>query len=877
MAKRLIPAKTNVATTYIGKLTLKDILIALIFIAAMVLVATSVIGNILKLILISIILVFLVLSLSTLGYDRGYMYFLNMAKYLIRPKANKAVALQDITRMSFEEISKVGNTYSAIIEIKGIDFDILGARSQDEVVLRFADVIKHIDNGSLVKLEKPIDFSKYIELNNTKAIAVEKQKAAVLQAAKNQASASRKPFDESKLDLTGYNSMLDVLTGASEFLEYINTSDRIPAEAYYLVIYDSDPENLKAVCLDTVAALRFTGTAPELLNDEKVKIFYKYFYNCPDEDTPFIPEIIEKSNKLIINGKKYKVASVGEYPFLIDNAWGSNLFGIPKTTVVFNFSKTPKKNIYKNISRSITELNARVTRRTPESEARDIAYKVETLSELLGQLKIDQELLHKTMLYILYPAEDDKVVDQIFLKEGMYLDNCWFKQLDSYVSMFPYLAMPEKVSKAKEMQTTSLASVFPATSRMFLDEQGNYLGVSKFPVFFDLWQRDDVRRNSNMCVVGRSGNGKSYFLKKTVMQHICDQDRIFVLDPDNEYDWICEKFGGNWIDVGGVSSGTINPLQVFPSLIDDTSGEKSYGEVSLHRQFLESFFNVAKADMDKECRPFLNKCISELYKNFKITDGMDIAALKPEHFPIMDDLLKIIKDKLKKKDSLEEYEKVNYMKLENYIGDFASGGLHSKLWNGHTSLRLENKFTVLNFQSLFSNNNDAVANAQMLLIMRFLNQEVIRNRELVEKKHVKSNIIIIIDEAHRFIDPSMPEALTFMEKNSKQLRKYYAGQIVATQSIEDFLGVSEKMKAQASNVIGQCQYNVIFGLKENDINKIIELFANHNGGLTQTEIDCLVRAKMGEALFISDSLTRLIVKIDLFYNEQKYIERPKAA
>ena len=182
---------------------------------------------------------------------------------------------------------------------------------------------------------------------------------------------------------------------------------------------------------------------------------------------------------------------------------------------------------------------------------------------------------------------------------------------------------------------------------------------------------------------------------------------------------------------------------------------------------------------------------------------------------------------------------------------------------------------MLNFQSLFANNNRIVANGQMLLLMRFLNREVIKNREYNRSADHAKRIMIVIDEAHRFINPQFPVALEFMSTMGKQIRKYDGALTVATQNIDDFVGVSAEMKAQASAVINACQYSMIFGLFADDVNKVRELYANYNGGLTQNEIDYVTRARRGDALFILDINTRLPIHIDVFQGEVKYLEPVK--
>ena len=78
-------------------------------------------------------------------------------------------------------------------------------------------------------------------------------------------------------------------------------------------------------------------------------------------------------------------------------------------------------------------------------------------------------------------------------------------------------------------------------------------------------------------------------------------------------------------------------------------------------------------------------------------------------------------------------------------------GRYSDIWNGPSTLHTEADLIDFNFQSLFANKNNTVANAQMLLIFRFIEQEVINAREL-NKNGGNLRTMIICDEAHLLID-----------------------------------------------------------------------------------------------------------------------------
>lgn len=882
MKVRLIPPQTRQSVLWIGKLNFKDICFCVVLLAIMFLAITATpLPFIFRLIIVTVLIVVMFVGVHKMGYVKGYEFISNWIQYLFRQKKIAAQKLAELATVEFNEYVTVTSKnpakgsaptshYSAVIELKGIDFEILAAHKQDRKVMLFADAISHIENGSLVKLERPLDLSTYIEQNKEKMHRL----TADMQA-------------DTEANVLKYSARIDLIENSNVMLEYRQTQDRVICEAFFVVIYDSDKNRLEKNVDAVLKDFTQIGLAPKRLQGSQIEEFYRLWFDCPEGEELGIPKVEEKFNKIVLGGKEKKVLTVGEYPFFVADSWGWELFSIPNTKVTLNFNVAEKKNVYKHINRSIAELQSQYAdRKAGEVEKKDCEDKVAALTNLIDQLRHDREQLHNVGLYIICDADKENVVEERFKNSGLFLDPLFFKQMESYIQMLPYLPMADKPPKTvKEMQTTSLASTFPFISRLFLDKRGDYMGTGKYPIFFDLWtghrKLDKMRSNNSMTIFGKSGNGKSFFMKKLLLQQACDGTKIFILDPENEYDWLCKKLHGNWIDVGGTRYGTINPMQVFPSLEPDDDEEEfksgSSGELFLHLQFLEKFFRLTMPDLDNECRPYLNRAIREAYAKKKISDNTDFKKLRSEDYPLMQDIYDYIESQVNKQNKLDEYDRLCYKKLINHLADFANGGVHSRLWNQYTTLKLDNDFTVLNFQSLFGNNNDLVANGQMLLIMRYLNQEVIKNREQNMYGNQDKNIIIAIDEAHCFVNSELPVALQFMAQQAKRIRKYGGGQIVATQNVNDFVGTSEAMKAQATAVINNSQYSLLFGLNPDDVTQVADLYKSYNGGLTRAELDILTDAPVGKALFVIDANTRFSADIKIFAGEEAIIDKQRAA
>ena len=862
---RLIPPKTKTSVTLIKGITFIDVFVTFLYVLIIVLIFGSSFPNILKYILCGLLIILMITSLFTVDNKKAYMFYLSMFQFFLRRKKIDSIDFKEATSYTFNENGAVeslpGELKSMAVEIKGIDFSILTEQNQDRIINDIAQIFKLHKNGSIFKVEKPVNFSNYVKKNKAK-----------IDYWYNQIQTSS-PDKKSR-----YLKRIDVLNNIDFTLTHLNDEKAIQAEAFYFVIYDTNEETLMASCKTISSILNDEGIESTIVDYDNMKILYEQFYNTKIENDTFVlPNIKEKWNRLVINGEEYKVATLTHLPSLCSNAWMWQLFAIDNTIVRLSFSQATNRNkVYNAINRSILELQGRLAEKNiTESRKLDINKDIESLQMLLQQLKMDNEQLHLVTYLILYPLYMSKKVDEAIKGANIYVDHLLFHQQDAYMSMHPYKLVDAKFEKkySINLQTSTLTASFPFVSHLFLDPDGDYLGDNRYPVFFDIfdsWKKHHrLRTNSNLVILGKSGGGKSFYTKKMLLQQACNGTKIFVLDPENEYQVLASNLEGNWIDMGGISDGRINPFHVFPSLDEESEGT---GELKSQRQFLQEFFTVVIPDLDREVRPFLNQAIQRVYDSKKIYDDTIFKNLASEAYPTFDDLYNVVVDWFEKEAEFE-FDKSMLRKLMNALEDFKEGGLYSNLWNGPTTMKLENEFTVLNFQSLFASNNNIVANGQMLLAMRFLMQEVIKNKARNEALGLRNNIQIIVDEAHQFINPDFPVALTFMSQMTKRIRKYGGGMVVATQNIKDFIGQSESTKAKATAVLNGCQYSAIFGLLPDDVNSVIELYRSYNGGLTQSEIDSLTSARQGDALIMVDYKTRVTAHIELYMNEIQYLEK----
>ena len=305
--------------------------------------------------------------------------------------------------------------------------------------------------------------------------------------------------------------------------------------------------------------------------------------------------------------------------------------------------------------------------------------------------------------------------------------------------------------------------------------------------------------------------------------------------------------------MGNAQYGRLNPFHIITALDDDEAGENGpSGSYATHLQFLEEFFRQIMPDCGKDAMEYLNTLVDHMYLSRDITGDTDLSRLTPQDYPVFDDLYDEVLQEFQSSDN--PFTRDLLRSLMNYIAKFSSGGRNANIWNGPSTVTTDENFTVFNFQSMLANRNQTIANAQMLLVLKYIDNEIIKNRDYNIRNHANRKIVVVIDEAHVFIDAKYPIALDFMFQLAKRIRKYNGMQIVITQNIKDFVG-SEELARKSTAIINACQYSFIFALAPNDMQDLVLLYEKA-GGINESEQEQIVQAPRGQAFTIMSPTSR---------------------
>jgi hypothetical protein len=868
---RYVPRKTKVKMELLPHIYVADVIIGFFCIASLILMLTSNIPN--KWFLALAMLAFeILLYVPIADGERAYYttvlifrFFAFKKKYSrVEKKGYESIKqLIPYTGILEDKYLDYGEYYGMVLQVIPVEFFLLTEEKQDAYIRSFQNALGRLNadqNCSLIKINKAVLYDDYIKED-------EKKYEALLK--------SRDNGDVNEREVVGRTFVFQ-----SRVAQYIqaNEEDKMYEDCYYLVVYDKD----KTALYDTVEGMQSmlaSGQTPihsKVCNSRDLAIFLKanYTKEFDERETESkgadslvdwtMPESVQfKMAQTLIEGKAYKQFCITDYPLQVGNGWVYDIFSMPATKCVINIKPVMRFDAEKEVDKAILEMETKTMYSARSSKQIENETHLQTLRQLLIDIKNSNENLYKCNFFITCEDYMKKEMRALLRQDGFKFSEMFGRQVDAFVS-----SNVSRLDTVKDhirgINSTTLAGCFPFISNTISDVGGFYLGYNaNGRVFVNFFRRDDERVNSNMMIIGKSGGGKSFAAKNLLSNMAGDNSRIFVLDPESEYVNLAHNLGGKTIDVGSGLQGRINPFHITPSLKPEDENEVALDDYSAHLQFLEEFFHVILAGMNSDAFEKVNSLVIECYKKKGIDSKTDLTKLKPEDFPIFDDLYQVIVDGME--NEKDEYVKRIYQTMELYIKKFATGGRNSNLWNGPTTLETKENFVVFSFRSLLANSNKTLANAQMLLVLRYLNNEIIRNKDYNsmmgygEADSSRRKIIITVDEAHVFIDEEYPIALNFMEDLAKRIRKYDGMQIIITQNIKDFVG-STAIQKQSTAIINASQFTMVLPLAPNDMTDLVQLYRNA-GGINEDEQQAIVRANRGEVFFITSANSRVFLKI----------------
>ena len=585
--------------------------------------------------------------------------------------------------------------------------------------------------------------------------------------------------------------------------------------------------------------------------------------------------IQENIDSLKLDEEEIQIVAIKELPPFIDELFFEELFNVSNTRCCIHIKDTIStdeliKRLDSNYEFLLSERNT--TRKL--SDATQMETERENFQLLMSQIKTGDEKIKEVDFIIVINGskqerneklqELKKIADVFHIK----LDIPRMRQMEAWQAF--------DISKNgfndyhNYLPTLTLSASFPLTITHFNDETGYIIGSdihTALPTIFDLFHKDATRPSSNLAIIASTGGGKSFTLKKIIINEIYRGNKCFLFDAEGEYEKLVKKNKGEYIDMYSTSGGIINPLQIrfLPSdkelSTEDNIYEINYDECPLakHLGSLETFIKCAFEEITESEVVVMLDMIEKLYKVFGITKNTKISTLEKYEntdYPIFTDLINFLPEYRKMITNSEQIKIVD--KLEILLDRFKVG-TDAMLFNGYTSVNLQSDLIAFNLKDLLYSKNKRIITTQLVNLLTYLNNIIVKNKIINDlDKKLNKNIAIIVDEFHLYLKNTDSEVLLTFEQIARRIRKYSGAFIPATQSIHDFLGDDDSVRS-ATAIFNNCQYQLIGMLKEDDLTTYLKLF--YQNPLTDTQREFLSQAEMGEFLLTINSKNRIRVKI----------------
>jgi type IV secretory pathway VirB4 component len=504
---------------------------------------------------------------------------------------------------------------------------------------------------------------------------------------------------------------------------------------------------------------------------------------------------------------------VAGYPRFVSANWLSPLINFDYSLDISLFIYPIEgKGVLDDLRRKIAEMEAEIATDMQRGRVLDpgVQAKLEDAQALQEELVRGAERFFQFGLYITIPApsleELNRISKEVESTLGSLLiisKHTTLQVEDGFTTTLPICT--DRLMINRNMDTTSLATTFPFTSSELTANEGILYGINEHNGSLIIFDRFSLE-NANSVVFAKAGAGKSFFVKLETLRSLMFGTEIIAIDPETEYQTLCEAVGGEYISFGFNSPSKINPFDLS-NILEEGENELGAKVLSLHSLFKVIMGNLAPGE-----EAILDRALVLTYKMKGITPDPATQSQEP---PLMEDLYKTLI-------GIEEPEaRALADRLEKFVrGSFAG------IFDQRSNVDIKNPFTVFSVRDL----EEALRPIAMFIILDFIWTKI--RREMKRR-------ILVVDEAWYLM--KYPDSANFLYSIAKRARKYYLGLTTITQDVEDFLS-SDYGKA----IITNSSIQVLLKQHPAAIDKIAQTFY-----LSEGEKHLLLAADIGEGLFFA--------------------------
>ncbi len=539
------------------------------------------------------------------------------------------------------------------------------------------------------------------------------------------------------------------------------------------------------------------------------------------------PAAIEIHSDYFRLGTKYgRTLYIYGYPRSLYTGWISPIINMDEVIDVSMYVYPVESAVVmKNLRTKVTQLEASMNLNAEKGKVRDpeLEAAISDAEELRDKLQVGMERFFRFGLYITLWADSmdelkfvQQKVETIFGQQMVFSKVAASQQEQGLNSVMPQCT--DQLQIRRNMNTGAISTSFPFTSADLTQDKGILYGINMHNNGLVIFDRFSLE-NANMVVFAKSGAGKSFAVKLEALRSMMVGSEILIIDPENEYQKLCDAVGGAYIRLSLNSDVRINPFDL-PKVVDseDANDALRANLVTLHGLFrlmlggnqMSASGQVVPALSANE-EADLDQALIDTYARAGITsDPLTHQSTPPTIMNLYDTLLHMDGTGPQLAQRLRKYT----------TGTFAG------IFSQQSNVDINNQMVVFNIRDL----EDELRPVAMYIVLSHI-WNIVRAEQ---KKRM-----LIVDEAWQLMQ--YEDSANFMFSLAKRARKYYLGLTTITQDVEDFMG-SKMGRA----IVANSSMQLLLKQSASAVDVLSDVFK-----LTDNEKARLANFPVGEGLFFA--------------------------
>ena len=517
------------------------------------------------------------------------------------------------------------------------------------------------------------------------------------------------------------------------------------------------------------------------------------------------------------------------YPRQIYTGWLSGLVNLDEVMDLSIYVYPVESQVVlENLRKKVTQLEAGLQIDAEKGRVRDPGKQAAILDaeEMRDKLQVGEERFFRFGLYFtIYASSQEELefvshkVESMLGQQLVYSKAATSQQEQGLNSVVPQ--MFDQLQIRRNMSTGAISTSFPFTSADLSQDNGILYGINMHNSGLVIFDRFSLE-NGNSVVFAKSGAGKSFTVKLEALRSLMFGTEIFIVDPENEYERMCDAVAGAYVRLSLNSTTRINPFDL-PQVVDSEEADNALRSnlITLHgllrlmmggaqAQLLGGNSTLAPALSPTE-EADLDAALIDTYAKAGITqDPLTHSSLPPTIADLYDTLLHMGGTGPQLAQRLRKY----------------TSGTFAGIFSQQSNININNPLVVFNIRDL----EDELRPVAMYIVLNF-----IWNKTKSDQK----KRILIVDEAWQLM--KYEDSANFLFSLAKRARKYNLGITTITQDVEDFMG-----SRMGRAIVANASMQILLKQSSSAVDVLSDVFK-----LTEEEKKRLGQFPVGQGLFFA--------------------------